>query len=181
MVKSIAIVVGHEERYQGAYSPFLSAQEWGWHKDKIVSGIQGACIFWRPERRKGFGYVSQMRQLAKETAGYDLVAELHFNASEDHTANGAEVLHWVSNKDAKMYGQMYLDILTGEMPELRDRGLRAIYNRGQRGYHFIQKMKGTALILEPFFGDNVKDSERFYFDKYVDCLNRWICKLKETP
>lgn len=169
-MKKIAIIVGHEVNSPGFYSEYLGCSEYDWHQLKIVPHLKNCDIFYRPTQFKG--YQAKMKVLAKKLKGYDVAIELHFNAFHDPKANGSEVLHWLGNEKAMMYGKFYLQLL-GELG-LKDRGLKAIYRNDQRGYHFIQKMPCTALILEPFFGSNKKDCSLINPEKYVNMLNQTI-------
>lgn len=174
----VAIVVGHDENEQGAFSWWLDKSEYPFNKE--FADQINADVLYRKPRVKGFGYVSQMKELGKRTKDYDVVAELHFNASEGGIANGCEALYWVTNEKGKRYSNKFLEILTQEMPELRNRGVKAIYSRKQRGFHFHAQTKGTSIILEPFFGDSEKDRQRFRVVDYVCVLNKWIEFIKSN-
>ena len=178
MKPKIGIVIGHDPNEQGAYSWWLEESEFPFNKQFDCQ--INADVLYRKPRKKGFGYYHQMRELASRTKNYDVLAELHFNASEGGIANGAEVLHWVTNEFGKEASNKFLELLTKEMPEMRNRGAKAIYRKSQRGYWFHALMSATTLHIEPFFGDNYKDKQRFKINKYVDVINEWIKWIEEN-
>jgi len=46
----------------------------------------------------------------------------------------------------------------------KDRGVK-LMSKGN-GFGFLQKTKGDALLLEPFFGSNKEDCDRFDYCKF---------------
>jgi len=51
---------------------------------------------------------------------------------------------------------------------------------GSRGFGFVQKQKPTALILEPFFGSNVEDCQKFDLVKYAGVIYKLLEYINET-
>ena len=169
-MNKVAVIVGHEVNSPGFYSEYLGCSEYDWHQLKIVPGLENCDIFYRPNEVNG--YATKMKALAKQLKGYDVAIELHFNGFKDTKANGSEVLHWLGNEQGMDIGNHYLELMS--KLGFKNRGLKAIYRKDQRGYHFIQKMPCTALILEPFFGSNKNDTSLITPEKYINVLNQTI-------
>ena len=89
-------------------------------------------------------------KLAKEHAGaYDLVAELHLNASLYHNARGCEVLYMSSA--GKAVAEKIVDQLGSVF---KNRGVQYRPN-----LYMLNGTKAPAVIIESFFCDNDKDCE----------------------
>jgi len=49
---------------------------------------------------------------------------------------------------------------------LRNRGLKFLASRGERGFYNLSRVCDVpSILIEPFFGDNIKDSEEFNKNK----------------
>lgn len=170
----VAIIVGHDERSQGAYSRFLNKTEYQYNS-AVASHLTGiADIYRRPIKR---GYKSAMQALAMQlnAKDYDLVIELHFNAATS-SAEGVESLHFGGNDFTKMYAESYCSEIAEHYGSV-NRGAKSIYNENQRGYWFLKLTKAPALIVEPFFGSN-QESLRFQDpEEYACVIKQWIEKL----
>jgi len=155
----IAIVVGHHKFAKGAYSPHLKAYEWDFN-NKVVEHVKSNVdiYFHNPNIR---GYRSRQKAMAKRLnkKSYKLVLELHFNASDSPSANGAECLYYFKNKVGKTLSNLFCKVIHNNT-DIKNRGAKALYNSKDRGYWFLYYPKATALILEPGFGTN-----------YDDCIN----------
>lgn len=89
----------------------------------------------------------------------DVALELHFNAAGP-LATGYEFLHWSCSPKGVTLGQKMLREFTKAFPEQRNRGLKSI-GVPDRGGLFLRKSHCPALICEPFFGSNAKDTAFF--------------------
>mgnify|MGYP002795963894 FL=1 len=81
--------------------------------------------------------------------GYDLVAELHLNASALHNARGCEVLYY--SETGKTVAQR---IQTKLATVFKDRSVQR-----RTGLYMLKSTKPTAVMIESFFCDSSADCE----------------------
>ena len=81
--------------------------------------------------------------------GYDLVAELHLNASALHNARGCEVLYY--SDAGKIVAQRIQEKLS---TVFKDRGVQK-----RTGLYMLKSTKPTAVMVESFFCDSEEDCE----------------------
>lgn len=81
--------------------------------------------------------------------GYDLVAELHLNASALHNARGCEVLYY--SEAGKAVAQRIQDKMS---TVFKDRGVQR-----RTGLYMLKSTKPTAVMIESFFCDSSADCE----------------------
>lgn len=81
--------------------------------------------------------------------GYDLVAELHLNASALHNGRGCEVLYY--SDAGKIVAQRIQDKLS---TVFKDRGIQR-----RTGLYMLKSTKPTAVMIESFFCDSSADCE----------------------
>ena len=165
-----AIVVGHDKNSPGAYSSHLRASEYIYNSEVASYLSDVADIYYRPLVG---GYNTQMSKLAEELnpKNYDLVIELHFNAF-NKKANGCEVVIFPNNNKAKEWGNKFNKEIT-DTYGTKNRGVKE-HGKGDRGYGFLSKMKATAIIVEPFFGDNEEALNFTNHKKYADIIRKLI-------
>lgn len=165
-------VIGHTPTNGGLFSKFLGNNEYKYHKEiiKPLLEAKGFKVFTHTIS----GYFSRQKAMARKTAAYKNVIELHFNGSEDPSANGCEVLHWFSNKKTEAKAQEICKELNEQMgiKIRRNKGAFAVVSKGTNGGQFLVLSKGNALLLEPFFGSSPKDCDKFDAVKYVDILDK---------
>jgi len=177
-MKKIAVVIGHDKKSPGAWSPFLKKTEYTYNSEvaEYLKGI--ADIYNRPDVG---GYTSQMRKLAEilNPKKYDLVIELHFN-SFDKIANlkgiGTEVVVYPGNPKTKKFGEAYCDMVSKKY-DLENRGLKEGVSGG-RGWGFLSMINAPAIILEPFFGDEAESAKFEHPGKYAEILKDLICNYE---
>ena len=81
--------------------------------------------------------------------GYDLVAELHLNASALHNARGCEVLYY-SEAGKAVAQRIQAKLAT----VFKDRGVQR-----RTGLYMLKSTKPTAVMIESFFCDSEEDCE----------------------
>jgi N-acetylmuramoyl-L-alanine amidase len=180
----IAICIGHsrkiKERYDGgAYSPTLKSNERDFnlkvadHLQEMLflNGVKSIII----DDYKGIGYGTAIANLATsiKTKGCNLAIELHFNSAHPE-ANGHEWLFWETSKNGQRLAQCFHNAMAKSYPEATKRGLKPI-NEKSRGGHFLRSTHCPAIICEPFFGSNYKDSLPFANESGVMRLARTYC------
>ena len=107
---------------------------------------------------------------------FDLVLELHYNAAHP-TANGAEALYYFRNKKGRVMAWWFSDKMAQKMG-YRSRGAKALVNKNDRGFWAVLFPNPTTLILEPFFGTNKEDVQRFDASVYVSVILNLIRKYQ---
>jgi N-acetylmuramoyl-L-alanine amidase len=166
----VAIVIGHHMFAKGVFSRWFGKSEFD--------------FFWSMKedfKKMGFdvyrhnplipSYTMRQRVMAKKTRSYDLVIELHFNASNGK-AKGCECLYYFNSYEGEKLSQFLCNtysMLTGCF----NRGAKPLYSK-DRGYGFVSSQKPTAVLFEPFFGDNDMDCIRFNKDKFLLSLEKTI-------
>jgi N-acetylmuramoyl-L-alanine amidase len=171
MRSKCCVVVGHHKWAKGAVSQYVGS-EWDL-MSKVAKGLECDTFIHNPDIR---GYNSRQRAMAKRTAVYDIVFELHFNAAASEQANGCEALYWFSNQKGKKIAADFCKKVNKKLG-IKNRGAKALHSKNQRGYGFLAYTKGTAIILEPFFGTNTSDCCKFDDEKYTNLLNDLISTL----
>ena len=163
----VAFIIGHNEKDKGFYSQHLNITEWDLY-NSMRSSLE--CI------GEVYTHDSSINSYTKRCIDisnrigdkYDLAIALHFN-SFNTVANGCEAFYWHSNKDGFNYAKKFVKgycMLTGTRP----RGAKAYETPTQRGAGEVYYPKNTAILLEPFFGDNKEDCDRFCVDKFIKAI-----------
>lgn len=146
----IAIVVGHNERSQGAVRVTDRESEYKWNGDlaKRIEKLdpKSVKVFYRTP---GNNEISRVYQEVARW-GAECAVELHFNAFSSASAHGCETLYGRSDQSKKL-AQYLQDEILNTLGNY-DRGLlRRVSGRGSLTVN--QTAQPTALI-EPYFGSN---------------------------
>lgn len=149
-----AMIVGHTQRSQGAYSETLNMAEYPWNKDLAMRFLQ----MWGPLTvrvfyRDGIGVSGAYKQA--DQWGADVAVELHFNSSADPSASGTETLY-ISDEGRKLASAIQPRMVAAL--GLRDRGVKRPWQG--RGEASLTAISAPTVILEPFFGSNPGDALR---------------------
>lgn len=124
-------------------------------------------------------YESAMRWVAKEVGAWraDAAVELHFNSASP-SAEGYEYLFWRSSQRAEKLAQCFAVTHKKAFPQCKFRGLKPCDNLS-RGAGFLRRTPCPAVILEPFFGSNARETELYGCSLeqlarvYADALCLW--------
>ncbi|OFM84564.1 N-acetylmuramoyl-L-alanine amidase [Weeksella sp. HMSC059D05] len=179
----VALVIGHTKtKDKGAFSNQLRQTEFDYNLQvaEALKAINPSMfdIYTHEiqdyyQRQKGMAY-----KLNQKT--YDLVIEMHFN-SASVTANGTETLYYFNSKKGKEYAEILSKKISEDFgTKLRGvNGAKALVNKNDRGYWFVYLPKAPAVILEPFFGSNPAEAEKFKdVSKYARSIYNAILKFK---
>ena len=143
-----AVSVGgiSEWRYNSRLAPLIAAH--------LREHRCRAVIF---ERYEGDGYGAAQRWLAGQlkNMGVACAVELHFNASDSPDANGHEMLYWHSSKNGKRLATGLEEDFNLAIP-IKARGIKP-KTSADRGAEFLSGTHCPAVIVESFFGSNLKD------------------------
>ena len=174
-MKKVALIVGHNEVSKGAFSPYLKSYEFDYWKEIAMRKKKktGIDVFTREYNKS---YTNEMKQVLDKvhaSGKYDLVIELHFNSVDNYNVNGAEILVYKNSKCVHV-ANVILNNMCKEF-DLKNRGLKKISSVAERGGFGIMRCKYPYILIEPFFGSNVDDSEKFKNkEKVVNFLSNFI-------
>lgn len=163
-----AIIIGHNAKDKGAFSPFLNLYEFDFYGEMEERLKEFATVHYHNP------LISSYSARMRETAGrvnqydYDIVLALHFNMF-DGKAHGCEALYFHTNNFGRDIANRFCNAIHENM-DIRNRGAKPLSEQSQRGYYEIFFPKSTAILLEPFFGDNQDDCKRFDIDKFIHIL-----------
>lgn len=152
----IALVIGHNEKTQGAYgNAGISEYEFNQTllfemRDRhMLPDIHQYVFVYRNYRIKS--YKKAMIDLHRriDEWGADVSIEFHFNSFPKPSVNGNEVLY--CSKGGRKIAEVFDEALD-ELPN-RDRGIKKVTKK-QRGGGFCCRGRSKAIIVEPFFGKN---------------------------
>lgn len=157
--KKVAIVVGHTKLRPGACSLYGISCENQFNTTVAKNLEDVADIYFYDSYN--YGYKSMVKRNANKLnkEDYELVIELHYNSSVPE-ANGCEVFYYFSNIEGKKMAYN-LSKMISKVFNVRNRGAKAMTSLNQRGFWAVYYPKATTLLLEPFFGSNEKDVEKF--------------------
>lgn len=174
----VAVVIGHTSKEKGAYSKHFEAHEFDFYS-KIAEQLEGVDVF--EHNASISGYITRQKATAKKlnAGNYDLVIELHFNSFFDDSANGCETLYYFKSKHGKYYAELFSEVLNDYTGiKLRNGGIKALANRGDRGFAAVYYPKAPAILIEPFFGSNKSDCEKIEsIDNLACIINDFITQL----
>ena len=170
---SVAFVIGHYSGAKGAHSPFLNNNEFTFWKEFYDAHLKSLGDDFLHSDNSS--YTQRQEETAEKTKDYDLVFELHFNGSVP-SANGVEALVYFSNEKMNKVGQFFCDTMASDM-NYKNRKVKEITSGN--GFGFLQKTKGDAILLEPFFGSNEADCSLFNPEKYKEVIKKTITYYTE--
>ena len=162
----IAFVIGHTRIKRGAYSEYFKRTEWKFWKGFECELNKIGDVFYH--KNFSSSYNNRQISMSKRTKDYDLVFELHFN-SLDSIASGCEALYYYKNNQTKYISHRFCAEYT-KITGSRNRGVKPLSSREQRGYGFVYNQVPNAVILEPFFGDNLNDCIRFDINSFIQSI-----------
>jgi N-acetylmuramoyl-L-alanine amidase len=167
-MNKIAVVVGHDQIEQGAFSNILKQSEYAYYSELVK--LLPFDIYYRSTRGS---YMDKMRELASRVngKGYTLIVELHFN-SFNGKANGTEALYYHKSTTGKRWAEIYCKNICKEYGTV-NRGAKGI--SGGNGFGFVNSMDAPAIVLEPFFGDNAEAIKFKDLNKHAKLLIDTLC------
>lgn len=164
----VAFVIGHHEKAQGAYSEYFGQSEWEFYKEVSKWIEYDIDVFYHDPAIKS--YTQRIKNTASKLDNFDLVIEAHFNAATPK-ANGVETLYYFESEKGKEYAKMFSDIINTQTGiKLRNNGLKALVNKKDRGFASVYYPKPPTILIEPFFGSNMNDSQLIGSHEFLACL-----------
>ena len=200
----VALIIGHNDRSRGAYSPILLSEFKYWKRiaEKIKGEIPEIVDVY--ERKPNKAYIPEMNEVLKDLNrnDYKFCLELHFNGSLNRDANGCECLVYHKNEKAKELATDFMarlqnvfgskirnkvnvlkekKLINGRETEVEKKentkGITLIQDTNVRGGYGICKSKDTYILVEPFFGTNQDESLKFSIESdVVDLFVNFIKK-----
>lgn len=104
-------------------------------------------------------YINEQVKKANEK-NYDIVVQIHFNASNNESANGVEVLYRSSK--GKVYAQRVQNKLK---TVFKDRGIKHDVNDLKRNLGWLRLTKSPAILIETCFVSSKSDTDKYISDK----------------
>ena len=204
-MNKVALIIGHNDRSRGAYSPILLSEFKYWKKiaEKIKREIPEVVDVY--ERKPNKAYIPEMNEVLKELNknDYEFCLELHFNGSLNRDANGCECLVYWKNEKAKELATNFMarlqnifgsnirnkvnilkekKIINGKETEVEKKentkGITLIQDSNVRGGYGICKSKDTYILVEPFFGTNQDESLKFSIES--DVVDLFVNFIKDN-
>ena len=111
------------------------------------------------EVNNGSDYINQQAKKAN-SKNYDLVVQIHFNSSDNATANGTEVIYRSSK--GKIYAQQVQDKLK---TVFKDRKIKHDVNDLKRDLGWLRLTKSPAILIETCFVSNKSDTDKYTSNK----------------
>jgi len=204
-MNKVALIIGHNDRSRGAYSPILLSEFKYWKRiaDKIKGVIPEIVDVY--ERKPNKAFIPEMNEVLKELNknDYKFCLELHFNGSLNRDANGCECLVYWKNEKAKELATDFMarlqnifgskirnkvnvlkekKIISGKETEVEKKentkGITLIQDSNIRGGYGICKSKDTYILVEPFFGTNQDESLKFSIES--DVVDLFVNFIKDN-
>ena len=107
------------------------------------------------EVNRGSDYINQQARKANEKS-YDLVVQIHFNASNNASANGTEVIYRSSK--GKVYAQRVQDKLK---TVFKDRKIKHDIDDLKRDLGWLRLTNSPAILIETCFVSNKSDTDKY--------------------
>lgn len=163
-VKKMALTVGHSKLKSGSYTSadgrkYGGVLEYQYNKELaplvqqwVIKGGWACDLIICPEgqftasKQESSYKLNLVNDASKD---YDLVCELHLNASGSHTATGEEVLY-ISES-----GKRYAEAVSAKLATIIKRHGSGIVHRDN--LYMLTKTKPVSIMLETFFCDNKND------------------------
>ena len=172
-MNKVAFVIGHNKNDKGAYSKELGFSEWDyWNYFYINNLCHLGDLF---NHSLSSSYTSRQKSMSNLTKDYDLVFELHFNAGP-LSANGVEALIYSGNNKMKIIAELYCKLMSDKL-SLRNRGCKE--KSSGNGFGFLKLTKGDAILLEPFFGSNKSDCNKYSHKQHALVIEEVINKYNK--
>lgn len=162
--RRVAVLIGHNARSKGAYSPHLAVSEWDFNNRvcdhmKAMSGEYGLDVR-KVLRQPGLGY---SREIATAYAEIDAlqpeaILELHFNAGGGRRS---ETLYLAGSQRGEILARRVQDAVT-DLLGPTDRGpfRNGLLPRSEgRGITSLRASRHPTVLTEPFFGDTEADCD----------------------
>lgn len=174
-MRKIALIIGHNQRSQGAYSTILGNEYSYWKEIAYKMKELQPETFDIYERLPNKYYVNEMKLVLQELNkhNYDFCLELHFNSFDDK-ANGCECLCYYKTTQAQKIITQLLARLQMEYglrirsrrgiiqgKEIVTHGIILVENSKTRGGYGICNSKDTYILIEPFFASNPNEAIKF--------------------
>lgn len=107
------------------------------------------------EVNSGSDYINQQAKKANEKK-YDVVVQIHFNSSDNATANGTEVIYRSSK--GKVFAQRVQDKLKAEF---KDRKIKHDINDLKKDLGWLRLTNDPAILIETCFVSNKADTDKY--------------------
>lgn len=173
MKKKVSIVVGHTKNKPGACGLGIDC-EW-FYMSRVAEHLKDICdIYYYDNYNSGYTNMVKRNATIMNMHDYDLNIELHYNAAT-FQANGCETLYYFSNNKGRDLAADFSNLVAKTF-KVKNRGVKALVNKNDRGFAAVYYPKATTLLVEPFFGSNRQDVEKFdgKEKEYADMIRKFL-------
>lgn len=162
----IAICIGHSRPGDSGAASITATTEHAFNTDlgrrvvKLLTALDHPAVL--INSYQGKSYTAAMKWLGTHLKDIkaSLAIELHFNSSDNASAQGMEYLHHQSSRRGEALALSLIDHQRPRFPGAVSRGIKSIGPRG-RGWGFLDLTPCPAAICEPFFGSNAAEWARY--------------------
>jgi N-acetylmuramoyl-L-alanine amidase len=163
----IALIIGHSHKAQGAVNPDSGLTEFRFN-EKLAENVRAKLAYMGQDAV--LVYRESYKDLPEKVNALspDLIVSFHCNAFNTE-ATGTETLFFTGSENGSILAKEIQKRIVNLL-ELPDRGIKP-KQPGDRGAYLLQKTKAPAVILEPFFIDNLQDLKRALINEYPLAVN----------
>lgn len=178
----VGLVIGHNKKEQGAYAKALGCTEWQYYNRfvEILKRLdpERFDVYRRePDETYGAEMRKVLKQISESGENYPLIIELHFNSVGEPSINGTEVLSYKDSKVGIPIGFAFIDTICKEY-KTKNRGIKGITNKNDRGGYGIMESKEPYILIEPFYGSNDEEAKKFKdVEKFAKIFIDFIKKI----
>ena len=157
-MKTICLVIGHSSSAQGARNDTDGETEWTFnyslacrvmaYASNYLDRVDLHVIHRGTDKSTGYELAATVEEINRHEP--DLVVSLHSNAY-DKRRQGHAVLHYTGSKAGRKAAEIFMHQIQHALGNL-DKGIRE-----RKDLALLSKTKAPAVILEPFFIDNLDD------------------------
>lgn len=171
----VAFIIGHNQNDKGLFSEHLKCAEWDFYTQLSPRLETIGDIYIHDS---GITSYTQRCKDISERIGtkYDVVFALHFNGFNG-SANGCEAFYWHTNGQSKDIAHSFVHKFT-ESTGISLRGAKKYTSKNERGAGEVYYPRASAILLEPFFGDNQEDCDKFDACKFIDAIRESLFSIR---
>jgi N-acetylmuramoyl-L-alanine amidase len=169
-----ALVIGHTAAKSGARNAVYNISEFEFNErliNDLVSTLHDPIE--TPTIEPNVVYRKTYSELPNDVNAInpDFVVSFHCNAYNT-VASGTETLYYHSSTKGKAIAKIFQDNIVHVLG-LSNRGVKGKGTEDRGGY-LLRYTKAPAVLLEPFFIDNVKDYDRVIsvYDEFLQALRK---------
>lgn len=178
----VAILIGHNSKAKGAFSPHLDVSEWTYNQ-RVFKAMKAGEAEYGLELRQFFrqrnpnGYSAEIKAAYADIDAWDptVIVELHFNSGG---GRGSEMLFLKGSKNGKKLAKAVQASVVEELG-MKNRGAKA-RTRSQRGGSSLIAARAPTILTEPFFGDSRKDCQIMTTEGHAALARAYLIGIRDA-